>query len=569
MRARSIRLIPSLALLAAVPVWAQTPAFTNSNDVDSVLPRANLPVEELRPREAEVRLPTTQPQPRQAMAAVRLQGVLIEGGTVYPFEEIAALYQPLIGRTVALSDVLAVTQKITQRYQADGYALSYAFVPAQDLRSGQVRVVLVEGYISVHEARGDIGRAQGYIDQLAAKLVGERPLRRESFQRYTTLMAQMPGVKVRASVAPPSTTDGAVTLVTEATRQPFATNASINDGSQDSFQAVLGVSSNSQTALGEQVSVSTLAPEGEDRERYARIDYSQFINAEGTRLQAFASTYRSEPEDRVAIGAAQTELARRNDRVSVGVKHPIRLAGGEILSATARLYGVDDERKFTRVEPQPVIKDALELESKVRVLALEGEQRTAKQGQLRVLGAGVYQGLNTLGADYRLTVLGNQVEPGSKPDLDFLRLRLNALESNQFGGAWQGVASGVLYWSEDTLPESEQVLFGDRNFGRGYSEDQARGDKGWGLSYELNRTFNREGTWVRMLQPYAVLDKSRTWYNESGNAANLSSLALGMRFGDRKYYNLAVEAAKPLGDKAIDTNNREPRVGFTLNYDLR
>ncbi|MCQ4325824.1 hypothetical protein CXK94_19175 [Stutzerimonas stutzeri] len=564
MRPSSPRFLPSLLLLAAAPTWADSPAFLNSNDVDSVLPAPNLPAEEYRPRIPDAQLSAPRQQRLPMSLPIDLRNVQIEGGSVYPFEEIAGLFEPLIGRKVALRELLAVTEDITRRYQTDGYALSYAYVPAQNLDSGQVRVVLVEGYISAHEVRGKAGRSQAYIDRLAAKLIGERPLRKASFERYTTLMAQIPGMTVRASVAPPSTTDGAVTLVTEAALRPFAASASLADDSQDDLQAVIGVSSNSLTRVGEQLSVSVLAPPGEDNERYARLDYSQFVDDEGTRVQAFASTYRSDPKDLVAIGGTSTEQSRRNDRLSLGVSHPFLASPRETLNGTARLYAVEDKRDYARLSPLPVVQKAVELESRVRVLALEGDWRQADAGRLRMLSAGFYQGIDGLGAESEVRVLGDKVR--SYHDLDFQRLRLSGLQSDQLGGNWQGVLSGAFYWSGDTLPESEQVLFGDRNFGRGYPDDQTRGDKGWGLGYELNRSFAYDGNWLRLVQPYAALDAARAWYNRDGASSELSSFALGVRIGDRRHYNLALEAARPLGDRAIDSGDRAPRVGFTLSY---
>ncbi len=47
---------------------------------------------------------------------------------------------------------------------------------------------------------------------------------------------------------------------------------------------LLTATSNSQTAMGEQLTVSGLFPPGDDKEHYYRAAYSQFINAEGTQL---------------------------------------------------------------------------------------------------------------------------------------------------------------------------------------------------------------------------------------------------------------------------------------------
>ena len=377
-----------------------------------------------------------------------------------------------------------------------------------------------------------------------------------------------------ANVAPPKTTDGAVTLVTEARRRAFDGTASIQKDKGDDLQVVASAISNSQTAVGEQVAVTTLLPPGKDHERYLRLDYSQYVSNNGTRLQTYVSGYKSEPTNsliRIQSNAAFDYSSRKNNRASIGVSHPFQISSQQIVTGVARVYGVDDERKYDLLAttPQPrVIKDALKQSSKVRALALEGDWRQAQQKQMRVLSAGVYQGMNTLGAKSELELVGTKIK--DRTDLDFTRVRLSGLQSNNYADALQGVASGAVYWSRDTLPESEQVIFGDRNFARGYPSDQAYGDKGWGAGYELGYSIKLDEKWLRLVQPYAALDAARSWYNlsESGSASDLSSAALGVRLADKKFYNLGLEVARPMGDKAIDSRDRSVRYGVTLSYSL-
>lgn len=560
------KLIPVLMLLS-LPVSAQMPAFLNSNDVDSALPQPNLPADSYRPEvpQASVALPRQKKLP--LTSRIHLQGVQIEGGTVYEFDEIAQLFASLINSTVTLKDILSITEQITKRYQADGYALSYAYLPQQDLSTGELTVVLVEGYISQHEMLGEVGPVKQRILAMAQPLLQERPLKRESFERYTSLMSQVPGIRLVANVAPPETTDGAVTLITEAQRQAFDATANLVKDKGDDLQLIATGISNSQTSLGEQVSLTTLLPPGKDRERYFRVDYSQYVSNEGTRLQAYASGYRSDPDQLYRFGVAETELSRKNDRASIGLTHPFKISNKEIINGSARLYAVDDTREYTRLTPLPITKKAIEQKSKVRVLALEGDWRQAENQQMRLLSAGLYQGLNALGAKSELRVLGDELK-NARADVDFTRLRVSGMQSNRFAENWQGVASGAVYWSEDRLPESEQAIFGDRNFGRGYPDDQAYGDKGWGVGYELNYSYKIDGDWLRLAQPYAAMDAARSWYNIGGATSRLSSVAMGVRLADQRYYNLGLELSRPLGDKAFDSNNRNMRYGVTLSYKL-
>ena len=571
------KLIPVLVLLSApmTAMSASMPAYLNSNDVENALPQPNVPVDAYRPSTPQVDISTPSQNQLPLASLVYLRGVQIEGGTVYEFEDIAEQFTGLVNRTVTLKDILAVTEAITKRYQDDGYALSYAYLPQQNLLSGEVTVVLVEGYISQHEMLGEIGPVADRVRAMAQPMLRERPLTRATFDRYTSLMSQIPGVTLAASVAPPKTTDGAVTLVTEARRRAFDVTASIQKDKGDDVQVIASAISNSQTSVGEQVAVTTLLPPGKDNERYVRLDYSQYLSNNGTRLQTYVSGYKSEPTDRLLRLQGNEALdysSRKNNRVSIGVSHPFQISNQQIVTGVARLYGVDDERKYDLLAAgnQPiVVKNAIKQTSKVRALALEGDWRQAQSKQMRVLSAGIYQGMNTLGAKSEISnFLG--VKAKDNTDLDFTRVRLSGLQSNNYGDAWQGVVSGAAYWSADSLPESEQVIFGDRNFARGYPSDQAYGDKGWGAGYELGYSIKLDENWLRLVQPYAAVDAARSWYNlsESGQTSNLSSAALGVRIADKKFYNLGLEVARPLGDKAIDSRDRGVRYGVTLSYSL-
>ncbi|MEZ1319224.1 POTRA domain-containing protein [Pseudomonas fluorescens] len=556
-----MRVMASLLLLTLCScAFADTlPSFLNSNDTVRNLPVPNLPADAYRPTAAPLQVPepgAAQAQPLLMGTRVNLKTVQIEGGTLYPLSELAALYQPLVGHESSLADLIEATRSITRRYQQDGYLLSYAFLPQQSFDGGVARVVLVEGYIKDYRLQGDIGRVKGLLDELVAKLQAERPLTRKTFERYTTLMSRIPGVTLQAQVPPPGTTDGAGYLAVQATRKPFTSSLNATEDNRNGTQALLGVSSNSQTAMGEQLSLSGLFPPGDDHEHYYRLDYNQFLNAEGTQLALSASRYRAEPGTRVQLdNGIELQPHRENDRYSVGVSHPLIAGPNELFSAGARLYAVNDKTRYQ------VIGLPLDIEqrSDIRALAFEGDWRKADQTQLRIISGGLYQGIDGLGAKTNDPEL----------DLDFFRVRVSGVQSDRFFDHWQGVISAALYWSADTLPESERAVFGGQNFGRGYPDDQASGDKGWGVAYELNYSFNRDANWLRIVQPYVVLDRAKTWFNELPAKGNdLSSAALGVRFGDAKYYNIALEAAKPMSEKALDTFNRKPRYSLSFSYQL-
>lgn len=557
-------LTPLLLLTLSAYAQAETlPSFLNSNDTVRTLPVPNLPADAYRPPTSKTQVPEAPPtagQPLLMDTKVTIRKLQIEGGTVYPLAETAQVYAPLIGRETNLAQLIEATRGITRRYQEDGYLLSYAFLPQQNFENGMVRVVLVEGYIKDYQQTGDIGSVSAYVDKLAQKLLAERPLTRKTFERYTTLMSRIPGLSVQAQVPPPGTTDGATHMQIQASRKPFTTSMSLVQKSRGGTQALLSATSNSQTSMGEQLSVSGLFPPGEDKEHYYRVDYNQFINAEGTQLALAAERYRADPSSSVQLdGGFELKPHQSIDRYSIGLSHPFIASPTESFTLGTRLYAVDQTTRYKLVG-YPLRFD---IESNLRALAFEGDWRKADARRLRIISGGLYQGIDGLGAKARSDL------DVAKPDLDFFRLRLSGVQSDKFFDNWQGVLSGALYWSNNTLPDSERATFGGQNFGRGYPDDQGSGDKGWGVAYEVNYSFNRAGNWVKILQPYVVVDRAKSWFNDLPVKANdMSSAAVGLRFGDNKYYNIALEAAKPMSDIALDSFNRRPRYTLSFSYQL-
>jgi hemolysin activation/secretion protein len=531
------------------------PVFLDSNEVERSLPAPNLPADSYRPGTPALHVATPAAPPLQLPMNTRilLHKVRFVGGTLYPLSDLRDNYQELVNREITLGELVEATQRLTRRYQQDGYLLSYAYLPPQDFADGRVQVVLVEGYIRDYELQGDIGPASAYLHTLAGKLKAERPLTRKTLQRYTALMSRVPGVTLQAQV-PPGDANGASTLVVQASRQPFSSTLDLSDGNREDPQALLAVSSNAQTALAEQVSFTALFPPGDEHEHYYRLDYAQYLDSEGSRLNLSATRYRSDPGALVRLNnGTDLKQHREHERYSIGLSHVVTASPEEWLNVTGRLYAVSDDTDYQAVDTAFKSRSRTDL----RALAFEGDWRQTDPRQLRILSVGAYQGMDYLGAN-----------TDSDVDLDFLRLRVSGLQSDRYFDNWQGVVSAALNWSNDSLPDSERAVFGGQSFARGYPADQASGDKGWGVAYELNYSFNSDGHWFKRVQPYVVVDAARSWFNELEiRDSRLSSTALGVRVGDARHYNISLEAAKPMSDIALDSLDRQPR--FTLSFSFQ
>ncbi|MNP69578.1 hypothetical protein D3C76_1656950 [compost metagenome] len=77
------------------------------------------------------------------------------------------------------------------------------------------------------------------------------------------------------------------------------------------------------------------------------------------------------------------------------------------------------------------------------------------------------------------------------------------------------------------------------------------------------------GAWLALVQPYVVLDTAQAWHNRGPvEDAHLASAALGLRLGDSRLFNVALEVAKPLADIALDSLDRGPRLTLSIGIQL-
>ncbi|KHL72785.1 potassium ABC transporter ATPase, partial [Pseudomonas putida] len=190
-----LAVVPLLLLTwASLALAEPLPAFLDTHEYERRLPAANLPVDTYRPvtPALHVVLPATHAS-LPSDARFVLHKVRFEGGTVYPLSELREHYQALIGHQISLGDLQQFTERLTQRYQHDGYPLSYAYLPPQDFADGRVHVVLVEGYIQDYELLGDIGPPALYLKQMTGRLLAERPLTQETLERYVGAVQRLPG----------------------------------------------------------------------------------------------------------------------------------------------------------------------------------------------------------------------------------------------------------------------------------------------------------------------------------------------------------------------------------------
>ena len=177
-----------------------------------------------QPGAAVISLPSTVAPEGAEKLKVVVRGVRIIGSTIYSAEDLEPLYADLIGREVAVTAIYDVAQRITAKYGNDGYVLSRAIVPPQELTPARRRSCASRSSKAISTAsngRPSLSKYRDFFSQYAAKITAERPINVRTLERYLLLASDLPGLKFTNSLRGlAETKQGAATLVVEVVEKP-------------------------------------------------------------------------------------------------------------------------------------------------------------------------------------------------------------------------------------------------------------------------------------------------------------------------------------------------------------
>jgi Hemolysin activation/secretion protein len=100
---------------------------------------------------------------------IQVNHIQFIGGTVYPLKALLQPFRPYAQKTVPLKTLIGLVNDITARYKADGYPLSYAWLPDNNFQGGTIKIVLVEGYVAHSDINSNNPNIAARLQRLAEK----------------------------------------------------------------------------------------------------------------------------------------------------------------------------------------------------------------------------------------------------------------------------------------------------------------------------------------------------------------------------------------------------------------
>ncbi|MEO0621788.1 MAG: ShlB/FhaC/HecB family hemolysin secretion/activation protein [Pseudomonadota bacterium] len=470
----------------------------------------------------------------------QLNGLAMEGSSVYDAARLDALMADLIGKPIDFAGLRAVTDRIERLYRTDGYLAVRAVIPAQRIADGVVRVVIVEGKVSALELRGDLGRSEPEVRRLLEKLVGQQPLQVSFAERQLLLARDLPGISLLAALRPkPSDVPGELVLLVEGALTPLDGFVSLSNFASEfagPYVFTAGGGVNSVLFAGDRLEAIALTALDVGEELLGQIAYEAPLGIDGMRFRIEGSNAVSE------TGAELTPLdidyRSQTLRASIGY---------DVIRSRSRTATIGGGLEAIHQESNSLIP-AIEIDEDLRVLF--GEARLIENN---VLGGRLDAstelrfGLDILGAnsegDPNLTgpIDTDPQFVSAQFDFDYLRplpagFAMRARVQSQ-------VSSG-------DLPTYERFSLGNYTIGRGFDPGALAGDHGVGLSLTLSYALDLpQVPFVASPEAFGFFDTGRVWLD--GENRGLSSVGLGARWQMFEQIDAEVFVAVPVDDSDV------------------
>ena len=446
-----------------------------------------------------------------------LGAVVINGATVFTSKTLAADFEPLLASAIGEQQLDEIVGRITRRYRAAGYLLSYATLPAQDIKSGIVRIDVVEGFVADVRFEG-AGRELAALRAIASPLLADRPLRSNTLERVVGLLRDVPGAavaEVRISRSVSAAGGHALTVVIARDAERALLYAD-NRGTIDGARARLYSSfSRASTLLpGDQLQLNLFAIPGHGyRFLYGQALASAPLGHEGLRLGGAISL----GDQRVGSGTDRSDGASRN--LTAQISYPF--VKRRQLSVTGRI-ALNDWRSIDRNDDALFQRDHL----RAARLIVDGSHVAASRIDAQLV---LSQGI---GFD-KATRKGDPLASRNDASGRFTKFNFDLQGTWPLSKSISMRASLTGQYSTRPLLSIEEYALGGNRIGRGYDFNALTGDHGFGGAVELGNRVGNIAHGPQQIELFvfgdggAVFQSGRSGINRR---QSLASIGAGGRF---------------------------------------
>jgi hemolysin activation/secretion protein len=190
-----------IAMASGLIVWPGNVAYAAPPSSGAIIQQTQLPAVPLSPPPAVLSFPAPNAQASQSNIKIPVSKLVIQGNQLLQTSKLHALVQPAEGQELTLGELRAYVDRITAAYKAAGYPLAYAYLPAQKVDQGVIKISIVEPNYDQIEVRGAKRLRKGTVLRTVGVRSGQ-PVAQAALDRGLLLLDQTPGVNVNGVLIP-------------------------------------------------------------------------------------------------------------------------------------------------------------------------------------------------------------------------------------------------------------------------------------------------------------------------------------------------------------------------------
>ena len=461
--------------------------------------------------------------------------IQLEGNTVFQEDELGALFTPLIGERVSLKHVFDLAATLTARYGESGHVLSRVIVPPQELEplGAVIHLRALEGYVDEVQWPESIGRYRNYFADYGVGIMGERPIRAQTMERYLLLANDLPGLSFSSTLIASETNPLASTLVVTMEEDHHDILLSVDnrgtEGTGPIQPTVIGTLSN---AFGEHeeftLGYTTAGPDQgriEPELHYFTFGYLQVLGSEGLMFSLSGNASVGDPGT-PALDAIEYETEGLS--VSAELATPLIRTRSENLTGIFAFDYTDSEGKLVG----GTLSD-----DRLRIFrAGLNYDRADEHAGVNQVSFSVSQGVDGLGS----TGNDNPLASRANGRVDLFKMTGFAARTQELPHGFSAFVGVDGQWTDDALLSSQECGYGGPFFGRAFEPSVITGDTCVLVLGELRHGIDLGrtplGDHFDFAQVYGFGDYGRIWNLEAplGTAArdDAASAGGGIRFSN-------------------------------------
>ena len=129
---------------------------------------------------------------------VLVKAYKITGTSVIAAAELESIVAPYVGREMDLTELEKVAYVVTTALRDKGYSLARAYIPAQEIKDGNLEIAVLEGKVGEIIVRGNQNYSSEFIKRGFTAVVRDGAVKQSSLEKSLLVLNEYPDLKATA-----------------------------------------------------------------------------------------------------------------------------------------------------------------------------------------------------------------------------------------------------------------------------------------------------------------------------------------------------------------------------------